>query len=111
MKTLHSAILCLVVLLLTAPLLSAQDFSKYRHSIYLGNELDHIAGTYWPKDGRRKDDSWPSSVNSGTYLVAPEHPRDVPPIGQRPTDSLLFLQWRRSEEHTSELQSPIDISY
>ncbi len=31
MKTLHSSILCLVVLLLTAPLLRAQDFSKYRH--------------------------------------------------------------------------------
>jgi hypothetical protein len=31
MKTLHSSILSLVVLLLTAPLLRAQDFSKYRH--------------------------------------------------------------------------------
>lgn len=31
MKKLHSSILCLVVLLLTAPLLRAQDFSKYRH--------------------------------------------------------------------------------
>ena len=31
MKTLHSSILCLVVLLLTAPLLRAQDLSKYRH--------------------------------------------------------------------------------
>ena len=31
MKTLRSLILCLVVLLLTAPLLRAQDLSKYRH--------------------------------------------------------------------------------
>jgi len=31
MKTLHRSILCLVVLVLTAPLLRAQDFSKYRH--------------------------------------------------------------------------------
>src|SRR5439155_721380 len=31
MKTLHSSILCLVVLLLLTPLLRAQDLSKYRH--------------------------------------------------------------------------------
>jgi hypothetical protein len=31
MKTLRSSILCFVVLLLTAPLLRAQDLSKYRH--------------------------------------------------------------------------------
>ena len=31
MKTLRSSILCLVALLLAAPLLRAQDFSKYRH--------------------------------------------------------------------------------
>ncbi len=31
MKTTRSSILCLVVLLLTAPLLRAQDLSKYRH--------------------------------------------------------------------------------
>jgi hypothetical protein len=31
MKTLRSSILCLVVLLLTVPLLRAQDLSKYRH--------------------------------------------------------------------------------
>ena len=31
MKTLRSSILCLVVLLLAAPLLRAQDLSKYRH--------------------------------------------------------------------------------
>jgi len=31
MKTLRSSILCLVVLLLTSPLLRAQDLSKYRH--------------------------------------------------------------------------------
>ena len=31
MKTIRSSILCLVVLLLLAPLLRAQDFSKYRH--------------------------------------------------------------------------------
>ncbi len=31
MKTSRSSILCLVVLLLTAPLLRAQDLSKYRH--------------------------------------------------------------------------------
>lgn len=31
MKKLHSSVLCLVALLLTAPLLRAQDFSKYRH--------------------------------------------------------------------------------
>ena len=31
MKKLHYSVLCLVVLLLTAPLLRAQDFSKYRH--------------------------------------------------------------------------------
>src|SRR2546430_12851242 len=42
--------------------------------------------------------------NSGTDLVAPEHPRDVPPIGQRPTDSLLFLQWRTVQDF-SELRS------
>lgn len=38
MKTLHSSILSLVVLLLTAPLLRAQDFSKYRH-FTLGMDL------------------------------------------------------------------------
>jgi len=31
MKTMRSSILCFVVLLLTAPLLRGQDFSKYRH--------------------------------------------------------------------------------
>ena len=31
MKTIRSSILCFVVLLLTAPLLRAQDLSKYRH--------------------------------------------------------------------------------
>src|SRR5258707_14077706 len=31
MKTMRSSILCFVVLLLTAPLLRAQDLSKYRH--------------------------------------------------------------------------------
>ena len=31
MKKLHSSVLCLVVMLLTPPLLRAQDFSKYRH--------------------------------------------------------------------------------
>jgi hypothetical protein len=31
MKTLRSSVLCFVALLLTAPLLRAQDFSKYRH--------------------------------------------------------------------------------
>src|SRR6266851_5112981 len=31
MKTTRSSILCLVVLLLAAPLLRAQDLSKYRH--------------------------------------------------------------------------------
>src|SRR6266436_5280813 len=31
MKTMRSSILCLVVLLLAAPLLRAQDLSKYRH--------------------------------------------------------------------------------
>ena len=31
MKTLRSSILCLVVLVLVAPLLRAQDLSKYRH--------------------------------------------------------------------------------
>ncbi len=31
MKTMRSSILCLVVLLLWAPLLRAQDLSKYRH--------------------------------------------------------------------------------
>lgn len=31
MKTIRSSILCLVVLLLLAPLLRAQDLSKYRH--------------------------------------------------------------------------------
>jgi hypothetical protein len=41
MKTLRSLILCLVVLLLTAPLLRAQDLSKYRH-FTLGMSLTNL---------------------------------------------------------------------
>jgi hypothetical protein len=44
MKTLRSLILCFVVLLLTAPLLRAQDLSKYRHftlGMNLTNLLEH----------------------------------------------------------------------
>src|SRR6266404_6056724 len=41
MKTLRSSILCLVVLLLTAPLLRAQDLSKYRH-FTLGMSLANL---------------------------------------------------------------------
>ena len=38
MKTMRSAVLCFVVLFLTAPMLHAQDFSKYR-SFSLGTNL------------------------------------------------------------------------
>src|SRR5258707_3707936 len=38
MKTMRSTVLCFVVLLLTAPMLRAQDFSKYRN-FYLGTNL------------------------------------------------------------------------
>lgn len=41
MKTMRSAVLCFVVLLLTAPMLRAQDFSKYR-SFSLGTNLAAI---------------------------------------------------------------------
>jgi hypothetical protein len=41
MKMLRSSILCFVVLLLTAPLLSAQDLSKYRH-FTLGMSLTRV---------------------------------------------------------------------
>jgi hypothetical protein len=41
MKTPRSLILCLVVLLLTAPLLRAQDLSKYRH-FTLGMNLTNV---------------------------------------------------------------------
>ena len=41
MKTMRSSILCLVVLLLTAPLLRAQDLSKYRH-FTLGMSLARV---------------------------------------------------------------------
>jgi hypothetical protein len=41
MKTLRSLILCFVVLLLTAPLLRAQDLSKYRH-FTLGMNLTNL---------------------------------------------------------------------
>src|SRR5713101_5005751 len=41
MKTLRSSILCLVALLLTAPLLRAQDLSKYRH-FTLGMSLTRV---------------------------------------------------------------------
>jgi hypothetical protein len=44
MKTMRSSILCVVVLLLTAPLLRAQDLSKYRHftlGMSLTRVLDH----------------------------------------------------------------------
>jgi hypothetical protein len=41
MKTLRSSILCLVVLLLLAPLLRAQDLSKYRH-FTLGMNLPNL---------------------------------------------------------------------
>jgi len=41
MKTMRSSILCLVVLLLTAPLLRAQDLSKYRH-FTLGMSLTKV---------------------------------------------------------------------
>src|SRR5438445_7826968 len=41
MKTMRSSILCFVVLLLTAPLLRAQDLSKYRH-VTLGMRLTKV---------------------------------------------------------------------
>src|SRR6195256_2526870 len=41
MKTMRSSILCFVVLLLTAPLLRAQDLSKYRH-FTLGMSLTKV---------------------------------------------------------------------
>jgi hypothetical protein len=41
MKTMRTAILCFVVLLLTAPMLRAQDFSKYR-SFSLGTNLASV---------------------------------------------------------------------
>src|SRR5437868_14776371 len=41
MKTIRSSILCFVVLLLTAPLLRAQDLSKYRH-FTLGMSLTRV---------------------------------------------------------------------
>src|SRR5256886_15696140 len=41
MKTLRSSILCLVILLLVAPLLRAQDLSKYRH-FTLGMNLTNL---------------------------------------------------------------------
>jgi hypothetical protein len=41
MKTMRSSILCFVVLLLTAPLLRAQDLSKYRH-FTLGMNLARV---------------------------------------------------------------------
>jgi hypothetical protein len=41
MKTLRSSILCFIALLLTAPLLCAQDFSKYRH-FTLGMSLTSV---------------------------------------------------------------------
>jgi len=45
MKTMRSSILCFVVLLLTAPLLRAQDLSKYRHfalGMSITKVLEHI---------------------------------------------------------------------
>ena len=41
MRTLRSSILCLVILLLVAPLLRAQDLSKYRH-FTLGMNLTNL---------------------------------------------------------------------
>jgi len=41
MKTIRCSILCFVVLLLTAPLLLAQDLSKYRH-FTLGMSLTRV---------------------------------------------------------------------
>src|SRR5260370_22005994 len=41
MKTMRSSLLCFVVLLLTAPLLRAQDLSKYRH-FTLGMSLTRV---------------------------------------------------------------------
>ncbi len=41
MKTLRTSVLCLIVTLLTAPLLRAQDFSKYRH-FTLGMSLTRV---------------------------------------------------------------------
>ena len=41
MKTIRSSILCFVVLLLTAPLLRAQDLSKYRHFTF-GMSLSRV---------------------------------------------------------------------
>src|SRR6266571_621096 len=46
MKTVRSSILCLVVLLLAAPSLRAQDLSKYRHfsiGMNLSRALEHTA--------------------------------------------------------------------
>ena len=41
MRTLRSSILCLVILLLVAPLLRAQDLSEYRH-FTLGTNLTNL---------------------------------------------------------------------
>ena len=32
-------------------------------------------------------------------------------LGDKLTVCIMLLEWRRSEEHTSELQSPVPISY
>jgi len=45
MKTIRCSILCFVVLLLTAPLLWAQDLSQVS-ALYLWNELDQSVGAY-----------------------------------------------------------------
>src|SRR5438309_5106898 len=88
MKTIRSAVLCLVVLLLTAPMLRAQDFAKYRN-FSLGTNLAAIL----KHTDQRLPDVKATHDGSVLFQELTWHPANGIGVSSR------------SEEHTSELQS------
>src|SRR5437762_6880349 len=137
-KTIRSSILCLVVLLLWAPLLRAQDLSKYRH-FTLGMSLTKVL----ERTGQKTADVklihgrpalvqevtwWPPSLpgisyqsdtveqilfsfyNGELYKMSVTYDQTATE-GLTEQDMVKSISAKygpaRSEEHTSELQSPM----
>jgi hypothetical protein len=90
MKTMRSSILCLVVLLLAAPLLRAQDLSKYRH-FTIGMNLNRALERTEQKMADVKVIHGRPAL-SGTDLVAAKPSRGFVPSGSCGTDSAVLLQ-------------------
>src|SRR2546430_12533743 len=102
MKTIRSSILCFVVLLLFAPLLCAQDLSKYRH-FTLGMSLTKVLErTEQSVADVKVVHDRPALIQEVTWW-----PPNISETSLRSegVEQILF----RSEEHTSELQSQSNI--